>query len=216
MKIILSYQPQQLPPPFAYAAVLSVDTSDMSTDLKLEYLDRDTVSDDELRAEGFTRNDDFHWTGRLNQKWKEDIVELTELDMDADPNTDIYAHVDLDGNSLGFPKDITQAELIFQEVLQATLEQEKIEMPLEASCYIDDERLALRWKFSQRVIEVNGKVSENWEVGRKVIKTIYSLDFDTTKHSKKPNNASVNIGDGVWYHLPQTAISELESLIKHF
>ena len=214
MKITISYQTQQLPPPFAYAAVLSVDIADMSTKLDLEYLDRDTVSDDELRAEGFTRDDDFHWVGKLNQKWKHDIEGLTKLDMDSEPDAEIYAHVDMNGKALGFPKDISHADLIFQEFLQAILEQAKIEMPLMITFHVNNEKFDLSWKFSKRELEVNNKVSENWYVGRALIKSIYSLDFDSLNHSKKSKDGSINIGDGHWYQMPAEVVSELKSLIR--
>ncbi|WP_424960977.1 hypothetical protein [Ekhidna sp.] len=214
MKITISYQPQLQPPPFVYAAVLSVDTVDMDAKLDLEYLDRDTVSDDELSAEGFTHDDDFHWTGKLNQKWKHDIEGLTKLDMHSEPDAEIYAHVDLNGRALGFPKDITHSDLIFQEILQAILEQAKIEMPLTMICYVNNDKLDMSWKFSKRELKVNNKESENWNVGRELIKLIYSLDFEALKHTKKPEDGSVNIGDELWYHMPAEVVSELKSLIR--
>ena len=53
MKLTLSYQTQQLPPPFAYATVITIDESNdqIFVTFSLEYLDRASVSDDELRAE---------------------------------------------------------------------------------------------------------------------------------------------------------------------
>ena len=214
MKIRISYQPQQLPPPYAYAAVLVVETEKMNAQFELEYLGRDVVSDDELRAEGFTRDDDFQWSGHLDQKWKKDIEGLTTMDMDSNPDADIYAHVDLNGKALGFPRNINHADLIFQEVLQSILELAGLEMPLTSLCLISNKKYDLTWNFSKRTIDVNTNESEKWEDGREVIKLIYDSDFDSFQYSKKPTDPSVNPGDGRWYHVPKKYAAELKSLIE--
>ena len=55
MNIKISYQTQQLPPPYAYAAVFDV-TMNTTVQVSFEqaYLDRDEVPLDEIEAEGFS------------------------------------------------------------------------------------------------------------------------------------------------------------------
>lgn len=215
MKLTISYQPQQLPPPFAYACVLDIDISATAIDasLQLEYLDRDTVSDDELRAEGFTRDDDFSWKGQINPKWKGDIEKIAKLSVTENPDANIYLHIALDGRQVGFPKNIGTADLIFQEVFQAILEQAEIESPLAFQSVLEDKKHMVLFSFSKRLIEFDGKVSFNWEIGRELIKLIYNMDFESLKHSKKQQNYSVYIGDEQWYLLPKSTVPKLSSLL---
>ncbi|WP_420578413.1 hypothetical protein [Ekhidna sp.] len=215
MKITISYQPQHLPPPFAYACVLDIDISATAIDasLQLEYLDRDAVSDDELRAEGFTRDDDFEWNGKISPKWKEDIEQLAKLSVTENPDANIYLHIALDGRQVGFPKNIGTAELIFQEVFQAILEQSEIESPLEFQSVLEDKKHMILFSFSKRMIEFDGKVSFNWEIGRELIKLIYNMDFESLEYSKQQQNNSVYIGDEYWYLLPKSTVHNLSSLL---
>ena len=215
MKITISYQPQQLPPPFAYACVLDIDLSATAIDasLQVEYLDRDAVSDDELRAEGFTRDDDFEWKGQIDLKWKDDIEQLAKLSVTENPDEDIYLHITIDESQMGFPKNIGTADLIFQEVFQAILESAEIESPLEFQCVLENKKHVVLFSFSKRSIKFDGNVSFKWEIGREIIRLIYNLDFESLKHSKKEQNNNVYIGDDQWYLLPNPIMHKLSSLL---
>lgn len=218
MKITLSYQPQQLPPPFAYAAVMQLQTDNgemIDVQFNLEYLDRDELSDDELRAEGFTRDDNFGWKGKLSSNWKADVENLTTQTFETTPHPDTYLHVHVDGTDYNFPKEIEYAEILFQELMQGILEQAKIEAPLELELKFDKESAELCWCFAERTIDLNGKTSTRWKTGRTLLKTIYCLDFEKTKAHKKAVSRSVNIGDGKWYEITnQALLSELEQLVN--
>lgn len=215
MKITISYQPQQFPPPFAYACVLDIDLSAtaINASLQLEYLNRDAVSDDELRAEGFTRDDDFEWKGQIDLKWKDDIEQLSKLSVTENPDENIYLHISLDNKPVAFPKNIGIADLIFQEIFQAILESAEIESLLEFQCVLEDKKHVVLFSFSKRSIKFDGNMSFKWEIGREIIRLIYNLDFESLKHSKKEQSNSVYIGDDQWYLLPKSIIHKLSSLL---
>ena len=138
MNLIISYQQQQLPAPFAYAAVMRLeieeDADSMEVAIDLSYLNRESVSESELIAEGFTNNDDLTWKGTISLRWKPDLIELSQSNFSNDPDSDTYIHVSLNSESLGFPTDVERANFLFQELLQAILEESKIEAPLSVIC----------------------------------------------------------------------------------
>ncbi|MEP1032405.1 hypothetical protein [Ekhidna sp.] len=216
MKIILSYQPQLLSPPFAYATVMQIDSTanQLKVEFNLEYLGRDTISDDELHSEGFTRTDDFSWNGEISSNWKTDSESFHQFPFDDEPNSETYLHVGVDGKEYGFPRDIERAELIFQELMQAILEKAEREAPLHLECCINDQRHQLTWTFSERVIRYNDLISDNWDTGRKLLKTIYRLDFESLTPQKKPKKNGINLGDGTWYEIRERKVlEELDKLI---
>lgn len=208
MKLTLSYQTQHLPPPFAYAVVIVFNKSDNKTSVtfNLEYLDRASVSDDELRAEGFSRSDDLSWSGELNTKWSSDIESFQHFGFEEEPNDTSYLHIALDGSLLGFPKQIEQAELVFQELLQAILETAEIEAPLYSECRINNKIHKISWLFAERVVELDGKKIHNWEQGRELLKTIYSLDLESIKPQKKAPENALNPGNGSWYEVREIQV----------
>ena len=204
MRITLSYQKQTLPPPFAYAAVLHLETdsgNEIATDLSLEYLDRDELSEDELRAEGFTRDDDYAWKGTMHKHWIQDVESMKKMAFSDTPDPETYLHVQIDQVDFGFPKEIARAEMLFQELLQAILEQSSIEAPLRISLMLDDSTTDIVWNFASRTLAIDKQVSERWEIGRKLLKSIYAIDFESLKANKKAVKNSINIGDGAWYSI---------------
>ena len=201
MKLILSYQPLELHPPFAYAAVFEIEMKDEKnfSQLDIEYLGREHVSGDELKAEGFTENDDFSWSGELDNRWKKDIEFIANQDTQTDPDDHIYLHINLNGNDKGFPKHVEESEMRFQELMQAVLEASEIESPLEAEISVSGKQYALSWSFQHRKISINKSSSNNWEAGRELMKLIFNRDFDSLKTSRKATADSINPGDGFWY-----------------
>ena len=63
---------RSLPAPYAYFYTLTAKpagASEVQIDLAITYPDRDDIDDDELIAEGFTRNDDLTWSGGYPKPW---------------------------------------------------------------------------------------------------------------------------------------------------
>ncbi|MEO9484663.1 MAG: hypothetical protein ABJG47_14490 [Ekhidna sp.] len=210
MKTTISYQNQLLPPPYAYAAVLQIEMSQENAyaQFDLEYLGRESVSDDELKSEGFTRADDFSWKGEISNAWKEDIDSFEQYSYDDEPNEATYLHIESNGESKGFPTDIKKAEVIFHELMQAILEKSKLESPLYLESCIEGTVHRIKWRFSERMIELNDTRSRNWEVGRELLNVIYSIDYETQKPAKGLKKNSINLGDGLWYELKKGRVSQ--------
>lgn len=217
MKLTLSYQPLELLPPFAYAAVFKIEVEDeaISALLDIEYLGREHVSDDELKAEGFTKNDDFSWSGELDARWKHDLVYFENQDTQSEPDEHTYLHIHVNGVDKGFPKHVGETEMRFQELMQAVLETSEIESPLEAEVLVGNIHYALQWSFQKRQISINKLSSYNWEVGRDLMSILFNRDFESLKPSKKATANTINPGDGFWYPIEDTkSINSISRLVN--
>ncbi|WP_462249807.1 hypothetical protein [Ekhidna sp.] len=220
MNLVFSYQQQQLPPPFSYAAVMRLEfvagAESINVEFDLTYLNRESVSESELKAEGFTNDDDLKWEGTISSRWQEDLSEISQSNFSNDPDSETYIHVSLDSKSLGFPADVAKANFLFQELLQAVLEKSNIEAPLNVVCYLDQMEYNLTWSFSDRTIDCNGTVSSDWVHCRKLLEHIYSLDFESFVPKKKKKENSISLESDVWFYLDDTNYAEeLNSLIRH-
>ena len=201
MKIKLSFQTQDLPPPFAYAAVMQVDLDEKKTciDFQVEYLGRESLSSEELQAEGFTRHDDFNHSAEVDSVWNEDILSLVNASYQNEPDENSYLHVEVNGDKKGFPVEIETAGVIFQELIQAVLEECKVESPLALSLIVNKEAFKVTWKFAKRIIEVNGSQSGRWSEGRTLMKMIYSQDYEGLNATSKPAQDAVSFEEGLWF-----------------
>ena len=219
MNIKLSYQPQNLAPPQAYASVMLIEIAKgyVNLEFNLEYLGRDGISDDELRAEGFTRNDGFSWSGEVSTDWIADIESIKGFNFTSEPHPETYMHIEIDNVAVGFPSEIEFTELLFQELMQSILEKEEIEAPLFIEYTLSERTIKLEWKFSERLILLNDKPSMSWENGREVLRLIYSLDFAVLVSTKKANINTLNPGDGLWYHISDKAhLNQVKQLLGNF
>jgi hypothetical protein len=216
MKITLSYQPQQLQPPNAYAAVLQCVTQDHAIEAKfdLEYLGRESISKEELKAEGFTENDDYSWKGNIDLGWKKDIISFATMDILPEPDNEIYLHIEVDDVKKGFAKNIDEADVLFQEILQAIIEQDQIEAPLDLKIKLNGREYEVIWNFSKRSIIVNKVESIGWESGRKIMHLIFSPDYGSMAGSSKPPNDGVYL-DGSWYPISNDVKQELMINLKN-
>lgn len=217
MKLTLSYQNQLLPPPFAYAAVMQLDVEMNHTNVAfdLEYIDRESVSLDELKAEGFSENDNFSLSCEISQNWNSEIRQIEKYSFRNDPSEDIYLHVEINGNKLGYPQEIKKAEMLFQELMQASLESGNIEAPLALKIAIQNESHSLTWYFADRLIHIDYREGSEWSIARTFLKTIYSIDFEAIKPAKKPFSNAIQLEDGWWYPIKDDQIlKEISSLLK--
>ena len=68
----LQFQTSDLvPPPYSYAIEINAKekSGKLEVEFELTYMDRDSLSKNEIEDEGFSNNDDFKWTGLLNASW---------------------------------------------------------------------------------------------------------------------------------------------------
>ncbi|NQZ75677.1 MAG: hypothetical protein HRT61_06130 [Ekhidna sp.] len=212
MTLTISYQTQHLPPPQAYAAVMEIDVTNeiIEANLSIEYINRDSLTLDEIIAEGYTKDDNYQWKGTLSSAWSDDIFELASLNQGKEPHSEIYLHLSKEQNQGGFPKDIKKADHIFHEILQAILETDSIEKPLTLKMKLNEEIETFHWKFSTREFIRNDRQFNDWSLGRKFMNLVFSLNFEQLKPIKKPQNGTVEI-EGLWYPLPKKII---ESTLK--
>lgn len=215
MTITLSYQPQFLAPPFAYAAVFkfTLGNDEIATQLDLEYLGRESVSPDELKAEGFTQDDDYSWRGIIDLNWKSDILSFTTMERCAEPDSENYLHIEVDKEHKGFPKNIKKADTLFQELLQVVIEQDQIEAPLSIQLVLNSKSYEITWEFSKRAILMQANEYSNWELGRTIMKHIYSIDYSNASGSKKAVRDCVFL-DGLWFPIDARQREKLLSYLK--
>lgn len=205
MIINISYQTQTLPPPYAFALVISAEVShEVTVNFQMEYLDREELSEEEILAEGFTLDDDLQWKGKLGNNWKDPLSKLKDIRYQKDPFDDSYVHVQIDSVERGFPSDWMKAERLTQELIQAVFEGAERELPLRI--LISDEKsisIDLEWLFKERIVRVNGKSHSTWGESQKVLEAVYTTDFQNIKPYKNVVPQSVNLGEKEWYPLSQ-------------
>lgn len=76
----ITYHTGALPPPHNYDYVLKggVTRDGLEVDYKIKFVSRGDIPEQELIEHGYTKDDNFHWAGTLDNKWKTEIKELIE------------------------------------------------------------------------------------------------------------------------------------------
>lgn len=218
---------RSLPAPYAYFYTLTARPvgNDVTIDLALTYPDRDDIDDDELMAEGFTRDDDFSWSGRLPGAWLRalgDVVgqtRLQPLDEEELGEEDDFWEITLDGGNgagaAGKPANADDWQYLVQELIQATYEADKRERPFELTFLDIDSRgpgreLVLTASFVDRTVIVrdrngrNGSRMLSWSSLQRVMSAVYSVDFDpdaTLDRRPKTTGQWLNLGTDDWHDI---------------
>ena len=223
---------RSLPAPYAYFYTLTAKPagSDVQLDLAITYPDRDDIDDDELIAEGFTRDDDFRWAGRLPGAWLRalsDVVDKTRLqslDEEKLGEDDDFWELTLDGGQPGKPANADDWQYVVQELIQATYEADKRERPFELTFLDNDGRgpgqeLILTASFVDRSVTVragrNGSRTLPWSTLQRVMSTVYSVDFDpeaTLDRRPKTTGQWLNLGTDDWYDVAE--FREVSKLLR--
>ncbi len=126
MKVKISYQTIQLPPPHAFAYTLELVFKPKKLEIKynLEFLNREEVTAEELEEEGYSDNDDFSWSGELGEAWVNDLQQdLMDAELeDESDDFNIYLHIEIsDGeeNVSGLALLAEDWDYRLQELIQA-------------------------------------------------------------------------------------------------
>ena len=209
MKIDLSYQTQQLPPPYAFAASFSMNTHAQRAHLRfqLEYLEREELSQEEILQEGFTMEDDFSWEGALGKNWLPILKGFDELAYQDEPSEEAYLHVKIDGVEKGFPKE--DQELIVQELIQAAFESSDKESLLKIQL-LDEEMQTqeFTWHFADRSFLI-GNHAYQWDKGRALMNFLYTLEFEENAVSQQPQPGSLHYQNtGEWLQITDRRLME--------
>ncbi|UHG89317.1 hypothetical protein [Spirosoma oryzicola] len=228
---------RSLPAPYAYFYTLTARSlANKSLDIKLSitYPDRDSIDDDELIAEGYTRDDDFMWSGQLPKAWLQTVTELvnkTKLDLfseeELDEDDDYWEiSVEPDNGSLrrGRPKNADSWQYLMQELIQASYEAIERERPFELT-YLDltnrqsETEIRLIASFVERTVKIvtsqNRRESTKtlpWTTLQHVMAEVYNHDYEPDEaETKRPRRDGqwLNLGDEEWYD-----VGEFTSLTK--
>lgn len=218
---------RSLPAPYAYFYTLTAKPTgpDVQIDLAITYPDRDDIDDDELMAEGFTRDDDFTWSGRLPGAWLRALNEVADktrlqpLDEEQLGEDDDFWSVILNGSdgagNAGKPANADDWQYVVQELIQATYEADQRERPFELTYVENDNRgagreLILTASFADRMVTLRDRHQRDgsrllpWSTLRRVMSVVYSVDFDpdrTLGRRPKTGGQWLNLGADEWYEV---------------
>ena len=233
-KLQIRYQTaRSLPAPYAYFYTLTAQPvragssadDTLQIDFAITYPDREDIDDDELIAEGYTRDDDFSWSGRLPQTWLRTIsdlvnkTKLSPLDEDKLGEEDEFwaMHIETTDQSprTGAPKNDEDWQYLMQELIQATYESIGRERPFELT-YLDlsrhnDLELRLTASFAQRTVKIQSNHNRQepvktlpWTVLQRVMSEVYAHDYDPdSAELKRPKQEGkwLNMGGEEWYDI---------------
>lgn len=220
---------RSLPAPYAYFYTLSVKTvaaNVLQVDLAITYPDREDIDDDELIAEGYTRDDDYAWSGRLPKAWWESLAALVrktrlqplnedELDEEGD-FWDIAIEPDNGNKASGKPTKPDDWQYLMQELIQATYEAQGRERPFELTYLnLSDPRNELELRMTASFVDrsVTLTTVENrreqtktlpWSTLQHVMSQVYSYDYDPDDAQlKRPRRDGqwLNLGTEEWYDI---------------
>ncbi|AQG79124.1 hypothetical protein [Spirosoma montaniterrae] len=219
---------RSLPAPYAYFYTLAAKPANTAVqiDFSITYPDRDDIDDDELLAEGFTRDDDFSWSGQLPNAWLQTLTELiskTQLravDEDALDEDDEFWDVMLEQNGqqrqTGRPTDTDGWQYSLQELIQAIYEKMGRERPFEltflsqngpndsferrVTASFADRSVLIRTMQNQR----DEKSYRPWSALKRLMSEIYAHDYDPDESQpKRPRQPGqwLNLGTDEWYEI---------------
>jgi hypothetical protein len=191
--------------------------------LDLVYTDRDEVTEEEIRDEGFTLHDDFHFNGEVPLVWKNPLMELysktkwSKRKLDAEGGIGVLTK-DTHGQEVyTVPLNQEDWQFFAQDVIQAIYEISKKEAPLKIGYLIREENqlldLILTVLFSVRKVEVriNGKAKEaDWDKTKDLLSVVFlpDYDYDRAKQAKPQHKGHfIDCGDGFWHEVGKGVIN---------
>lgn len=229
---------QSLPSPYAhfYTFAATAKPGGLAVDLAITYPDREAIDNDELEAEGFTRDDDYTWTGQLPANWQTAFTALlTDTDLqplpgDALPDTDDFWAITVsepdETPETGHPQNADDWQYFMQELIQATYEADNRERPFEL-CYLDfrpagDTEFYLTASFARRDVTAEAiqqrqptRKTLKWADLQRLMSAIYAIEFDpeaTFNHPPRQDGHWLNLGSEEWYDLQEH--TELQKLFR--
>lgn len=189
----ISFLTQQVPPPFAHGYTMQIQQKGKTWEIRfqLEYLQRESLSEEEILEEGFTGEDDFEWTGKLPEVWVQVLDGLLEeTGFNAEQSEEALNHLFLEyanNGKSGFPINFQAWEYLLEELIQAIYEMAKREHPFFLKLINTKEGLDLQLhaKFATRSFVLKGnKRPFHWEQLKVVLGQIENLDINETPKTK--------------------------------
>ncbi|MGF7213909.1 hypothetical protein GGR92_000049 [Spirosoma lacussanchae] len=236
---------RSLPAPYAYFYTLTLTplVGEIGVDLAITYPDRDDIDEDELIAEGYTRDDDFSWTGRLPQTWRQTLISLAEktklqrVDEEQLGEDDDFWDIKLeptggpvrqgrpDQRSNSSPDDW---QYLVQELIQAAYESIGRERPFELTYLrINGRQEGMELRMTASFVARNVQIltlqdrrertrTLPWSTLQRVMSTVYAYDYDPAEAQiKRPRTDGrwLNLGTDDWYDI--TDYTEVSETLEH-
>ncbi|QRQ99922.1 hypothetical protein [Dyadobacter sandarakinus] len=220
------------PAPFSHFYTLRLDVRsaiELWVDFGITYTERDEMSEEDLIDEGFTANDDYHWSGKVPPVWINEFGEIFGSSKMIRKREEVeyedFIEIELEENNKNvtiYPVDKERWTYFLQEFMQAIFEASGKEKPFEMTYLeIGDGQpftLDLKASFATKMLTLS-KLGEkpqqlDWPKLQKIMDTVYRADFlaDMAARSR-PNKPGkyITAGDGLWYQL---GVSIVESAPK--
>lgn len=219
-RIKVSFQTLHLPPPYAYAYSVTAefDNDSFNVDFGQEYMNRDTISIEEIENEGFTEEDSFSWTGVLPTLWSsvvQNAIENSTLHAEADESVDTHLFIEAniyDQLQQGHPDDKAAWEYLMQELIQSIYEvsglEESFKMhlvgPPETGPYQVEASFADR---QLKVILKSHTYDLPWSKFKSILASLESLDYKENPKTKAGKK-------GIWISYDEKEYTEVEDSEK--
>jgi len=189
----ISFLSQQIPPPFAHGYTMQIYQNGKAWEIRfqLEYLQRESLSEEEILEEGFTGEDDFQWKGELPEVWVQELNRLLKtthfmVEQPEKALNHLFLEYSNNGKS-GFPTNFQEWEYVLEELIQAIYELAKREHPFFLKLINSKEKvdLQLQAKFATRSFVVKGKKrSFPWEQLKIVLAKIENMNINEVSKTK--------------------------------
>lgn len=239
----IKYQTAEtVPPPFAHAIEINgkiEQNKDLSLSFELTYLDRETLTEEEIVDEGFTGNDNFQWQGEISKAWGDilygNLKASKPLKINNLEEYQEFWQIDFEDKSF-YPDNFTNLKYLVEEIQQAVYEKAEIELPLNLTFLKknpkEDYEVNVSASFVERKLEIKKKnhltkAEYNkilkWEELNFILKNAFAGDFyQELASGAEPSKYGiyVNLGDEIWYELgkswdiPQNKIQAVLNMAK--
>ena len=222
--IVLEYDSGIVPPPYSHVFRLALDWEKGNLEVKLDlhYTEREELSEQEILDEGFTVNDDYNYSGKLNSVWVKPVQELfsktrwTNKDIDEGGITVTAVEKGKD-EGVKIPSNQEEWQLMAQDLIQAIYETVKKELPLKVNYRLvendqtTDCSLTVHFSNREVIFEKGGKSRTiHWEYAIQLMKVVFTPDYHYEMAKEEPGNKRggyIDCGDGFWHELGKGVVN---------
>jgi len=225
--------PQNLPPPFSHTyRLLGKFDHIFSLNYELFYTGRDQLSTEEIWEEGFSEDDNVQYQSELPSIWKNEILRLLKNVESTSKNPESHEnrlflriyHQHKDNTQKVqelIPKNSKVWEQTMQELIQALLEIQKIELPLVLT-FLQTQRshftkVIIEVLFAERKVKLlisnnqhkNNTKRVGWQEMRQLVDMTFNNEFDLEKaQTKFPKTYGffINLGDEFWFEAEKSVL----------
>jgi hypothetical protein len=217
--IIITCTTQNEPAPYANIQKfeLTKEEGSLLVSFKMEYLDRGTITAEEIYDEGFTEEDDYTWIGKLSKPWVDEfnrVIERTSYKNNYDELEPLRIEITVADRSEGeskYPSEYVMWEDFIQELTQAVFETSGHELPLKIEIKEISKTESIDYAIygsfaerSARVIRNNSEIEIPWHELKPMIKTVFMPDYLpelAMDRAPKKRGVFLSMEGEIWYKL---------------